>query len=225
MSNLPINSSISISQQFTDELLNPNIDLAIDYSEIYIDDLIQNETLKEIPIIKTVVGIINTGISINNFFFAKKLLSFIKEFNTGQINKKNKINFQKKILEDSKFRKKTTEHIMIYLDRFNDVNKALILANLFKSYVEEKISFEKFVFISVSLEKLHPHSYRFLSDLEKIDYEIGHNFKGDRDYDSESLLFSSGLATDGPADWWKGFKLKEEGVLLYELGIKPLGSN
>ncbi|WP_031454316.1 hypothetical protein [Flavobacterium chungangense] len=221
MDNLQVSDN-SMSQQFTQELLNPNIDLATDYSEIYIDDLIQNETLKEIPIIKTVVGVIKTGISINKFFFAKKLLSFIREFNSGQIDAEKKDKFQKKINDDSQFRKKSTEQIMVCLDRFNDVKKALILANLFKAYVEEKISYEKFVFISISMERLHPHSYSFFSALEKVNYKIGHEFKGERDYDSESLLFSSGLAKEGPADWWSGFMLKEEGVLLYEFGIKPL---
>lgn len=222
MSNLPINSNLSISQQFTNELLNPSIDLAIDYSEIYIDDLIQNEALNEIPIIKTIVGFVKAGISINKFFFAKKLLSFIREFNTGKIDKEEKDKFLKKLQEDSKFRKKVTEQIMIYLDRFNDVSKALILANLFKAYVEEKISYAEFEFISISVERLHPNSYSFFEVLESLNYKIGHEFKGVRDYDSESLLFSSGLATDGPSDWWSGFMLKKEGVLLYELGIKPL---
>ncbi|WP_180904020.1 hypothetical protein, partial [Flavobacterium chungangense] len=99
MDNLQVSDN-SMSQQFTQELLNPNIDLATDYSEIYIDDLIQNETLKEIPIIKTVVGVIKTGISINKFFFAKKLLSFIREFNSGQIDAEKKDKFQKKINDD-----------------------------------------------------------------------------------------------------------------------------
>lgn len=222
MDNLPISSNNSMSQQFTEELLNPSVDLAVDYSEIYIDDLIQNETLNEIPIVKTVIGIIKTGISINNFFFVKKLLSFIREFNTGKISKDKKEEFQKKILEDSKFRKKVTEQIMVCLDRFNDVNKAIILANLFKAFVDEKISYEKFVFISIAMERLHPHSYSFFAKLEKIDYKIDHKNEDVRDSDSESLLLSSGLATEAPSDWWRGFTLKKEGVLLYEFGIKPL---
>lgn len=222
MSNLQNNSNVSLSQQFTEELFNPSIDLVIDYSEIFIDDLIQNETLKEVPIIKSVVGLINSGISINKFFFAKKLLSFIREFNTRQIAVEKKKEFQKKINDDSQFRKKATEQIMVCLDRFNDVKKALILANLFKAYIEENISYEKFVFISISMERLHPYSYSFFADLEKVNYKIGHEFKGERDDDAESLLFSSGLAKEGPADWWKGFMLKEEGILLNEFGIKPL---
>ncbi|MBP4139439.1 hypothetical protein [Flavobacterium geliluteum] len=222
MDNLPVNSNNSMSEQFTKELLNPSIDLVIDYSEIYIDDLIQNEAINEVPIIKTVVGVIKTGISINKFFFAKKLLSFIREFNTGQIDEEKKVKFQQKIYDDPKFRKKATEQIMICLDRFNDIKKSLILANLLKAYVEEKISFEKFVSISISMERLHPSSYSFFISLEEVNYIIGHEFEGNRDYDSESLLLSSGLAKEGPSDWWNGFTLKEEGILLYEFGIKPL---
>ncbi|MEO1653143.1 MAG: hypothetical protein AAFU64_06335, partial [Bacteroidota bacterium] len=45
----------NVSKELFDELLNPSFDLSIDYSEIYIDDKIENEALKEIPIIKSVV--------------------------------------------------------------------------------------------------------------------------------------------------------------------------
>lgn len=218
--NLPENNNSGLSKQFTNEMLNPSIDLAVDYSEIYIDDLMDNGALKEIPIVKSVVGVIKAGISINQFWFAKKLLTFIKEFNTGEIDPKKKLKFQEKINTDDKYRKKVSEQVMVFLDKFLEINKAKISANLFKAYVEEKITYEQFVSISICLEKLHPDSYRFLNELENLNYEINDKFEGERNWSAEALLLTSGLAVE-TSDWWHGFKLKEEGQLLYELAIKP----
>ncbi|NPD47224.1 hypothetical protein [Lentimicrobium sp. S6] len=94
-----------ISNELVSELFNPTFDLSIDYSEIYIDDLIENETLKEIPIIKSIVGIVRTGIAINQFWFAKKLLTFISSFNDGSINQKKLERFRTKVQSDEKFTK------------------------------------------------------------------------------------------------------------------------
>jgi len=219
--NLPENNNSGLSKQFTKELLNPSIDLAVDYSEIYIDDLMDNGALKEIPIVKSVVGVIKAGISINQFWFAKKLLTFIREFNTGGLDPEKKLKFQTKINSDDKYRKKVSEQVMVFLDKYLEINKAKISAKLFQAYAEDKITYEQFVSISICLDKLHPDSFKFLVDIEKLNFEIDHEFKGDRNWDAESLILSSGLATE-TSDWWHGFKLKEEGKLLYQLAIKPI---
>ncbi|MBI3518076.1 MAG: hypothetical protein HY062_01795 [Bacteroidetes bacterium] len=219
--NLPETNTGSLSKQFADEMLNPSIDLAVDYSEIYIDDLIDNAALKEIPIIKSIVGVIKGGISINQFFFAKKLLTFIKDFNSGTIDPQKKLKFKDKIQGDDKFRKKVSEQVMVFIDRFMEVKKAKIAANLFKAYVEEKITYEQFVSINISLERLHPDAYHFLGSIESLNYEINHEYEGDRNWEAEALIQASGLSTE-PGDFWHGFKLKEEGKLLFEMAIKPI---
>lgn len=219
--NLPEINSKSLSHQFVEELLNPSVDIGVDYSELYIDDFIDNPALKEIPLVKSVVGVIKGGIAINQFFFAKKLLTFIKEFNNGTIDSKKKEKFKERIQSDDKFRKKVSEDIMIFVDRFLEANKAQISANLFKAYVEEKITYEKFISINISLEKLHPDAYRFLASLENLNYEINHEYEGERNWEAEALILSSGLSTE-PGDWWHGFKLKEEGKILFEMAIKPI---
>lgn len=219
--NLPEANNSTLSKQFTDEILNPSVDLAIDYSEMYIDDIIDNPAINEVPIVKSVVGVIKGGIAINQFFFAKKLLTFIKEFNSGTIDPDKKEKFKAKIQSDEKFRKKVSEKVMVFIDRFIEVNKAKISANLFKAYVEEKITYDQFVSINISLERLHPDAYRFMTSLENLNYEINHEYKGDRDWKSEALITASGLSTE-TSDWWHGFRLKEEGRLLYKLALKPI---
>lgn len=222
--NLPETGKKSLSKQFTDEIIDPSIDLGIDYSEIYLDDLIENETLKEIPIVKSIVGVIKGGIAINQFFFAKKLLTFIKQFNDGTLDSQKKEKFKKRLQSDDKFRKKVSENVMVFLDRFIEVNKAKISANLFKAYVEEKITYDQFISINICLERLHPDAYGFIASLENLNYLIDHEYEGERNWEAEALIHASGLSTE-PGDFWSGFKLKDEGRLLYELGIKPSVKN
>jgi hypothetical protein len=223
-SSLPAKFDVNLSRQFCNELLDPSIDLGVDYSEIFIDDLIDNEVLKNIPIIKTFVGAIKGGIAINQFFFAKKLLTFIATFNVG-LNPAKKLKFQEQINNDERFRKKVSEQVMVFIDRFLEITQAKISANLLKSFAEEKIDYPQLVSLNISLEKLHPDSYQFLSELALVGYAIDQNIPGDqRDLDNESLLQTSGLAAESSV-WAAGFIVKKSGQLLYELGIKPLGTN
>lgn len=211
----------SLSETFSKEILNPTIDLSIDYSEIYLDDLIENEALKEIPLVKSVVGVIKAGISINQFFFAKKLLSFIQEFNSKTLDPAKREKFQDRILKDHKFRKKVAEQTMVFIDRHIVITKTQVLAQLFSSFVENKISFDQYVSLSISLEKVHPDSFNFLKELSETNFEVSQDKKGDKKFDEQALLLSSGIARETSA-WSHGFIVSEDGKQLYELGIKPI---
>lgn len=211
----------SISKKFTREILDPSIDLSIDYSEIYLDDIIENEALKEIPLVKSVVGVIKAGISINQFWFAKKLLTFIQEFNTKTISPEKKDKFQKRISDDEKFRKRVTEQTMVFIDRHIVITKTKILAQLFSAFVEEIITFEEYSSLSISLEKIHPDSFHFLKELSGTNFEVNQDKKGDKKFDEQAMLLSSGIARETSA-WSHGFIVSEDGKKLFELGIKPI---
>jgi hypothetical protein len=216
-----ISSEQSISKKFATDSLNPTIDLSIDYSEIYIDDLIENEAFKEIPIVKSIVGVIKAGISINQFHFAKKVLTFIQEFNSKKIDSTKKDQFKKRTLIDDKFRKKVTEQTMVFIDQHIVINKTKILAQLFSALVEEKISFDEYVSLGISLDKIHPDSFHFLEELAVTNYEVNQNKKGDKKFDKQALLLSSGIARETSA-YSHGFIVSENGKKLFELGINPI---
>jgi hypothetical protein len=217
----PLHNQTSIGKKFSDEILNPTIDLSVDYSEIYLDDLIENEALKEIPLVKSVVGVIKAGISINQFFFAKKLLSFIQEFNNKKLDPIKKEKFQERILTEDKFRKKVTEQTMVFIDRHIILTKTKILARLFSSFVEERINYDQYVSLSLSLDKIHPDSFKFLEELSATNFEVSQDKKGDKKFDKQALLLSSGIARETSA-WSHGFIVSEDGKKLFELGIKPI---
>jgi hypothetical protein len=180
-----------------------------------------NPALKEIPLVKSVVGVIKGGVAVNQFFFAKKLLTFIQTFNAGTINPGKKRKFQEKINNDDKYRKKVCEQVMIFVDRFIEITKAKISGNVFKAYVEEKITYEQMISINIGLEHLHPNSYAFLEKLSRENYRVDEdNPPADRDHAAEALLQTSGLGASRSV-WSAGFAVTSDGQLLCEYGIKP----
>ncbi|WP_300490944.1 hypothetical protein [Flavobacterium sp.] len=219
-----IGTSSNISKTLLDELFNPSLDLSIDYSEIYIDDLIENETLKEIPIVKSVIGVIRGGISINQFWFAKKLLTFIQEFNSGKIDSEKISNYKQKLEADPKFGKKVAERLMIFIDRNIEITQTKITSNLFGAYVSKEITYEELCDILISLDKLNPTTFNGFFKLEKHNFiitEQNHEEVGERDFELESLITSSGFAVE-ISSWFHGFRLTNIGDKLFEFGIKPL---
>jgi hypothetical protein len=214
-------SNKSISDKFTSELLNPTIDLTVDYAEIYLDDFMDNPAVKEIPIVKSIVGTIKMAFSVNDFFFAKKLLTFIQRVNKRSIDAKTKDKFHDKIHLDSSFKKKVTEQTMVFIDRHVIVNKTKVLAELFTAFVEEKISFEEYTSLAISLERIHPDSFGFLKYLSQTDFEVKQEKDVEKKFDEQALLLASGIARETSA-WSHGFIVSENGKKLYKLGIEPL---
>ncbi len=214
----------NISENLLNELFNPTFDLSIDYSEIFIDDIISNETIKEIPVIRSIVGIVKGGIAINQFWFAKKLLIFIQNFNNKEIEKSALVKFKKKIETNDRFGKKVAEQLMVNIDRNIEIKQTQIIANLFRAYVSEKITYEQFSSILITLDRLNPKAYSAFFALEKIDFDINesnHKEIGARDFELESLISIGGFAIK-PSSWFSGFKLTDDGAKLFEFGIKPL---
>ena len=166
-----------------------------DYGEIAIDALIQNDLLKEIPIIGTAVGFTKMGIAIRDRNFLKKILLFIQEFET--ITAKEKESLLNKINEDEKFQERVGETLILLLDRFDHFAKPKMLAQLFNGYLGGEIDYDKFQRLSTSVDRA------FMPDLERLlsyysknttPYQRGLTEKG---YIWENL-FPSGLSKIDP---------------------------
>lgn len=217
-------SNEGVSKKLLNELFNPSLDLSVDYSDIYIDDIIENEGIKQIPIVKSVVGLVKGGIAINQFWFAKKLLVFIQTFNDGTISHKKLEDFKAKLNSEEKFGKKIAEQLMVHIDRNIEISKTKVISNLFKSYVNEDLSYEAFSEILITLNDLNPKAFNAFIELEKIDFQItseNHKQIGPRNFENESLITTSGFATE-PSPWFSRFKLTNNGELLFKFGIKPM---
>ncbi len=220
----------------SNEILNPNIDLAIDYSQIGLDSIIENPVFKEIPVIKTLVAIAKTGIAIKQRFFVKKFLVFLKEFHSGNVNEDILKKF-KKDFEDRNYRKKITEQILLTIEDLDSVNKSKILAYLFKAYTDGSFGWERFIAMSNVLKNLQELSYSFMSIMSENDWGGGDSkitmalkAKTGKDwktglrgvwYDGEAFLTSAGIGHR----YGTSFTVTELGQDLFKYGISKYEPN
>lgn len=153
---LPSSKSIrvkTIEESFKESIINESSNLLKDYGEITIDSLIKDETIKEIPIIGTLLSFYKIGISIREKFTIKKIYKFL--FQVKNIPKEDKINFLQKCDDDKNFNANIAEKLLIILDRIDDFDKAAIIGNLFKKLIEEKMSLNDFLYLTNAIDKIH----------------------------------------------------------------------
>lgn len=118
-----------VSESMKDTIVNGDLSFIGDLGEVALDTIIDNNILKEIPIIGTIVGVGKCIGTVSNLIFANKLRSFIfpiKE--TTQEERKNAI---MKWEIDSKYRMHVGETLLGMIDRCDNILKAEWLSKLF----------------------------------------------------------------------------------------------
>ena len=89
-------------ENFEKSLFDDSKDIIEDYLEIGIDSIIDNGILKEIPIVKTIVGVLKVGKNVHDRNLLKQTLVFINEFNRNEIRQDKIEEYKKRIENDSK---------------------------------------------------------------------------------------------------------------------------
>jgi len=204
----------NIEKALEEGLESSAIDLTIDYAEMALDSFIDNEIVREIPIVKTIVGLIKGGLKVREVFFAKKLLTFLKEFHSRKIEDSKLSEFQETFKTDQKYRESVIEQILVLNERFLEVEKSKILANLFLAHINEKFSWDSFKDLSVCLNNLHLRGVKLLEDLEKKPEPFYEPL--DHGSEEEALLASAGIILR----WGTHLRINRHGQFLYIYGIK-----
>jgi hypothetical protein len=154
-SNHPLDKSLVDTLRVED--LN---DLLKDISEIAIDSVLDDGLLKEIPLVSAVVALSKTSIAIRDRIFIKKILRFLNEISEISMNERNK--FASQLESNPSLREKVGDAIIIFTERYDDLEKPELLAKVFKGYIKEKIDLDTFLRLSSSIDKTT------ISDLKTI---------------------------------------------------------
>lgn len=156
----------NLSNDFLNSLIVNNLDIIQDYGEIGIDTIMENindnEILKEIPIVKTIVSIIKISHSIYERNTLKNIIIFINELNSGSINKEKLKKYKERIQKDNKKCEKELGRILIILDSYIENFKSTLLSKAFKAYINERINWKEFCEISEIIDRI------FIEDLEVL---------------------------------------------------------
>ena len=152
-------------------------DIAIDMVELSLDSVLDDGLLKDLPFFGILAKFYSTGNTIHGKIYENKIIRFL--FQTEQTDFKTKDKFNKKLENDPKLRKKIGEHLLVILDKFDDIEKASLLGKLFAKFMLEKIDLNLFLRFSSVISRA------FLPDLKKlVEYENQYQFSS---YTSTSL--------------------------------------
>lgn len=136
-------------------------DITTDIVEKVLDNQVSDELLKEVPIVKTLVGIRTIYTTYSDRIFIKKAMNVLMEL--GDINWKDRIELSRDLDDEDS---SGTEKILMAIDRFETIKKCKIFGRLCKLKALKKISVEDFS----RLTKLIQDAY--LDDLELIIYFV-----------------------------------------------------
>lgn len=131
-----------------------------DFCELGLDTILNEGVLKDIPVFGTLTQLYSVGATIHGKILEKKIIKFLFELKKISGNERN--DFVQKINSNEKQAQKIGEHILVILDRLDDLYKPIILAKLLSANIQGKIDYEMFVRLSSIIDK------SLVSDLNKL---------------------------------------------------------
>jgi hypothetical protein len=207
-----------ITQIVSKEITNKTLDLSIDFTEIALDQFISNNVLNEIPIVKSIVSFYNIGSSIIDRHNTKKILSFFQEFNNKKIDNTKFNEFKHKFNTDQKYQNQVTETIILLNERFLQVEKSKILANLIIAHIENNLTWDELTDIIIVLDIIQPKAFSLIEELSKFDDWSSHDFGEDI---REGIILACGIGYKYGTQLW----ITKIGQQLFNHGIKPANVN
>jgi hypothetical protein len=130
---------MQIDKEFKASIINTISikDQVTDVFEALIDLQIENEFVKDIPVLGWVAKSVGAVDKIKTNFLVNKILLFLKGVST--ISKEELIRFENKYVSSQKNIDKFYEALLISIDRLNDRDKSIIISSLFKSLIHDRI--------------------------------------------------------------------------------------
>ena len=147
-------------EKIMNELINSLDEINTDIWEVNLDSFIDDDIIKEIPVLKTVHNVFKLGKTIQNAIFMKKLYIFIR--NLPNASDRDKEYFLQKYKNDET---KFVEKLLEIIDNIDDSDKCSYEGKIFEKYFYGNITFEEFIDFSYSLAKIG------IDDIKKC-YEI-----------------------------------------------------
>lgn len=138
------------------------IDIGTDLLEVSLDQITENEVLKELPIVGTVVRLGRIAISVRDRHLLKSAIIFSQEVKKNTKSEKLE-KHRMQLLNNPKKLQEESEYLILYLDRQLEYQKSILYANLYKSYIEiEELDWDDFKELAGIIDAL------FISDIETL---------------------------------------------------------
>ena len=133
-----------IQRLFDRSLIDSNLkDASLDISNLTIDEILNSGYFSEIPIVRTIAGIIKTGVNIQDRLFLKKILSFFEGIDDIPPSERKKV--IDAIDNSKKYRIRVGEKLLYLIDTCADYEVSELLAALFSAFLRKAIDYDEFV--------------------------------------------------------------------------------
>lgn len=152
--------------------------LAKDYSELAVDALIENEAIKSIPVVGTIVSLAKAGHSVHVALWEKKVLQFLSSADGASQNEWSE--FAEKLIETEGGTDRAGEVLLHHLERLDDTEKARLSGMLYAAAATGKITIEELKRFCMILDRV------YLPDLR--DHAAYSSFEGNTHPGREQLV-------------------------------------
>jgi len=151
-----------IIPSFRESLFDGAADSIIELGELGIDSILDDGLFKELPIVNFLIGVKNTAQNIHDRNLLRQTLNFIKYFNSGKIDVEKLEKYRNEINSDSKKAEEELGRVLIILNNNVELQKSTMLANLFRNYINEKITWAEFCEFSEIVRMIFIGDVRYL---------------------------------------------------------------
>lgn len=183
-------------------VLRDAIPIGQEYVEIGLDSLIALETLKQIPIVNTITGVLKLSRTISDTIFLKKLINFIYNLQDVEVVERERF-----ITRYTKDEKNFSEKLICIIDKLDDIDKSKYLANIFKCYGRGIIDYSQFRRYCRAIDVLNIDEILYFND--HINDKALPTIYG-------ISLFNAGLGTIINTFGGNDYKISKEGIKFLE---------
>ena len=150
------------------EMAKSTVDVAADYLECGVDYFLDDDVLKNIPVVKTIYTLIKLPKTVINAYSMKKIIAFCYYMQDIPSLERTKY-VNKAISEDEHF----GEKLLLTLEKIDDAEKVDMLKKIFRAYGhKDGINYHTFRRLCIALEKTYVEDLKYLQEC----IESGENF-------------------------------------------------
>jgi hypothetical protein len=153
-------SAVPGEDSVVDIVASDAIDIAADLGEITLDRFLDDGFLKDIPFVGTAVKLYRAGVGIGAFLFTQKLLRFLGQL--AEVPKAEREAFARRLDQDRDQKRKVGEHLLLLLERQDEMRKPALLARAFQAYIRGEIDFAQFQALGAVIDRC------FFDDLTQL---------------------------------------------------------
>lgn len=219
MKNVEItDQTMSVVESFNQTLEKSNlVDTFSQVGEYAIDQAIQNDLLKDIPVFGLLVSGYKTVVNIKDFRLTRKVFRFL--YHLQDITPEQRQKFSKKYLEANG--ESTASSLLDILEKLNNGNSVPLICNLMKAVINEQISVAQFNRLVIAIQRT---AFTDLVQLDKYVNEYDEDGLSDA-LQAAGLIYQS-VYDGGNMDTGESnskFKINPNGYLLLKYGFKREG--